>query len=72
MNEIITERKVEFETDRESTGKRGDLLTNLIAAAADDEEEAVPQNEAGGKRHLALSESDLRGFVLLPKRDAAE
>ena len=36
MDEIINERRLEFEQDPESASRRGDLLANLIAAAAGD------------------------------------
>ena len=59
INEFIAERKLEIENDTEATSTRGDLLTNLIAAAAEDEE-SVSIN-VPGKKTLSLSESELRG-----------
>lgn len=62
MNEFIAERKAEFEDDPERNAERGDLLTNLIAAAAEDSDvEGGKRIKANGKKDLSLSESELRG-----------
>lgn len=64
MDEIIAERKQEFEQDPEAASKRGDLLANLIAAAAEDGEGGDQTVDGGKKKGLSLSQSDLRGCVL--------
>jgi hypothetical protein len=63
MDEMIAERKEEYERDPESVSKRSDLLANLIAAAADDQESEGISSENGGlkKRSLSLNASELRG-----------
>lgn len=73
MDEMIVERKEEFEIDPEGASKRGDLLTNLIAAAASEDqadekgaEEAasLPDTSASGKKKkkgLSLDQDELRG-----------
>lgn len=63
MDEIVKERKEEYLSDSTSNARRGDLLTNLIAAAAEDDEESGIQAKPGkdGKRALSLTESELRG-----------
>jgi hypothetical protein len=62
MDEIITERREEYEQNPESTSKRGDLLANLIAAAAEDrDEEDTHTRDGTKKRGLSLSQSELHG-----------
>lgn len=62
MNEVVKERKEEVLSNSSGSAKRGDLLTNLIVAAAEDEDEETQPNEVNcGKRSLSLSESELRG-----------
>lgn len=70
MDEMIAERQEEFEQDPESVSKRGDLLANLIsAAAADNSEESDNRNNSGsgsGKRKsLSLNANELRGNVFI-------
>jgi hypothetical protein len=65
MDEMIAERKEEYERDPESVSKRSDLLANLITAAANDQGSEV--NGLGNgelkKRSLSLNASELRGWV---------
>lgn len=64
MNEVVKERKEEVLSNSSGSAKRGDLLTNLIVAAAEDEdEETLPNKVNSGKRSLSLSESELRGWA---------
>ena len=68
MDEMIAERQEEFEQDPESVSKRGDLLANLIAAAAADNSEGAGSpndsksvDSTGKRKGLSLNASELRG-----------
>jgi hypothetical protein len=62
MDEIITERKEEYEQNPEPASERGDLLANLIAAAAEDRaKEDTHTMDGTKKRGLSLSQSELHG-----------
>ena len=59
------ERQLEYEQDPETTKKRGDLLANLISAAAEEQSDKTLQESGSGsgskKRNLSLNQSELRG-----------
>jgi hypothetical protein len=62
MDEIIAERKQEYEEDPETASKRSDLLANLIAAAAEDQEQEDSLLGNGKrKKGLSLNQDELRG-----------
>jgi hypothetical protein len=62
MDEMITERKQEYEQDSESASKRSDLLANLIAAAAEDLSDENSRTRSDiKKKSLSLNLSELRG-----------
>jgi len=68
MDEMIAERKEEYEQDPESVSKRGDLLANLIAAAAEDDTgEGDSGRDANGakRKGLSLNANELRGNVFI-------
>jgi hypothetical protein len=70
MNEFIVERKEEFRSDPDRNARRSDLLTNLIAASAEDEEgDGSIQSASSGRKHLSLSETELRGYAFLSLLD---
>jgi hypothetical protein len=62
MDEIITERREEYEQDPESASNRGDLLANLVAAAVKDQDEESANTGADTKKkNLSLDQSEIRG-----------
>jgi len=66
MDEMIAERKKEYEGDPEMASQRSDLLANLIAAAAEDQVHEDPSQENDRKKKdLSLNLEELRGNVFI-------
>ena len=63
MDDMISERKEEVEQDPDIASKRGDLLTNLIIAAAEDQDQNddTPATSEVKRHGLSLNASELRG-----------
>jgi hypothetical protein len=63
INEMISERKAEYQNDPNRTARGSDLLTNLIAAAMEDEGDVNENIYQDNKHDIPLTERELRGYV---------